>query len=399
MSSYRHLSSAIVKSLGIRLLLATAYSASLGWAAPQMLQVLKPARDLAIRVGEDDKLVPVLYGIWFHHAMRCEYPQCLRAIDELDAVARSSGDSTAYVTARMTDAMTQAWVGNFKRAREAHDLLLSAYDLEKHGHLVQTYNHDPKCALWTWAGYWLWALGYPDQARQAALDQLELSRRLRHPFNLCWGLMGGTWALLWRGETRLMRQWVAEAYAIAREHAINPVADVMVPWFDGYALIEEGQFAEGYERLSSAVKSWRATGVVHQVPCAYAMLGKALIHLKRYDEARGLLEEALKLIEHSGHRMDEAGVYRVLGELLWQRPIHDWAGAENSLLKALEVARSQEAKGYELRAAISLARLWLDQGKRSEAADLLAPVYGWFTEGFDTKDLKAAKALLEELTA
>ena len=387
------------QELDTRVLLGTAYLSFLGWAAVEIGQALEPARDLAIRRGQDSKLVPVLYYIWFQHAMRCEYPQCLRAVGELDAVARSSGDSTAYVTARMTDAMTQGWVGNFKRAHEAHDLLLSAYDSEKHGHLVQTYNHDPKCALWTWAGYWLWALGYPDQARQAALDQLELSRRLRHPFNLCWGLMGGTWALLWRGETRLMREWVAEAHAIASEHAINPVADVMVPWFEGYAFIEEGQFADGYDRLAPAVKIWRATGCVHQVPCAYAMLGKALIRLKRYDEARGLLEEAIKLIEYSGHRMDEAEVNRVLGELLWQQPTHDWAGAETSFLKALEVARAQEAKGFELRAAMSLAQLWRSQGKRKEGHDLLAPVYGWFTEGFDTKDLKAAKALLEELTA
>ena len=103
------------------------------------------------------------------------------------------------------------------------------------------------------------------------------------------------------------------------------------------------------------------------------------------------------LIERTGHRMDEAEVHRVLGELLWQQPTPDWQAAESSFLKALEVARSQEAKGFELRAAMSLARLWQDQGKRSEACDLLAPIYGWFTEGFDTHDLKAARQLLESL--
>ena len=383
------------QELDTRVLLATAYFSFLGWAALEISQTLEPARDLATRLSDDARLVPVLYYIWFHHAMRCEYPQCLKAIEQLDALVRSRDDSDAFVIARMTDAMTQHWMGHFKRARQANDLLLGAYDPVKHGHLVQTYNHDPKCATGTWAGYWLWASGYPDQARQAAFEQLELSRSLRHPFNLCWALLGGTWALLWRGETRLMREWIAEAHAIAREHAINYLTDVMGPWFDGYALIEEGACVAGYDRVAAAVKIWRATGCVHQVPCAYAMLGKALIGLKRYDEARSLLEEALKLIASSGHQVDEAEVHRVLGEVLRQQATPDLQGAETSLFKALEVAHAQEAKGFELRAAMSLARLWQNQGKSKEALDLLAPVYSWFTEGFDTHDLKAARELLE----
>jgi predicted ATPase len=126
-------------------------------------------------------------------------------------------------------------------------------------------------------------------------------------------------------------------------------------------------------------------------------LGKALTSLKRFDEARVLLDEAVQLIDQNGNRKDEAEVHRVVGELLWQQPTPDWQGAEMSFLKALEVARSQEAKGYELRAAISFARLWQSQSKRREAYDLLAPIYSWFTEGSDSKDLKDAQALLEEL--
>jgi len=126
-------------------------------------------------------------------------------------------------------------------------------------------------------------------------------------------------------------------------------------------------------------------------------LAQAMIALERFDEARTRLDEALEIIDRTGHRTDEAEVHRVLGELLCQQPVPDWDGAERAFLRALEVARSQQAKGWELRAAMGLARLWQTQSKRKEALKLLQPVYNWFTEGFDTKDLKEAKALLDEL--
>ena len=119
--------------------------------------------------------------------------------------------------------------------------------------------------------------------------------------------------------------------------------------------------------------------------------------LKRFAEARTLLDEAVEIIDRTGHRMHEAEVHRVLGELHLQGPTPDLDAAQTSFLKSLEVARAQDAKGWELRAATSLARLWESQGKRREAYELLAPIYNWFTEGFDTKDLKDAKALLEQL--
>ena len=117
----------------------------------------------------------------------------------------------------------------------------------------------------------------------------------------------------------------------------------------------------------------------------------------RFDEAKALLNKALELIERTGHRIDEAEVHRVLGELLRQQPVPDLDSAESAFLRALEVARAQEAKGFELRAAMGLARLWQSQGKGKEALDLLKPVYDWFTEGFDTKDLIDAKALLDQV--
>jgi predicted ATPase len=196
----------------------------------------------------------------------------------------------------------------------------------------------------------------------------------------------------------LALEWAAEADAVAREHALALVTYVMVPWTQGLALIVQGDHADGYPKLAGAIDLYRSQGGLHIAPSNNMYLAQALMALRRFDEASTLLNEALEIIERTDHRIDEAEVHRVLGELLLQQPSPDWDAAESSFLRALEVARAQEAKGFELRGAMALARLWRSQGKHEQARDLLAPIYGWFTEGFDTKDLKEARALLNQLS-
>jgi len=172
---------------------------------------------------------------------------------------------------------------------------------------------------------------------------------------------------------------------------------VMVPTHDGIALIEEGAFAEGYAKYIRHMGHWRTAGGLHLTPYGNQLCAKALIGMERFDEAKAQLTEAVEIIERTGHRMHEAEVHRVFGELWRQHTRPNVEAAETSYRKALEVARVQEAKSFELRASTNLALLWKSQGKRREAYALLAPVYNWFTEGLDTRDLKAAKALLDEL--
>jgi class 3 adenylate cyclase/predicted ATPase len=385
------------QELDIRMLLGQTYLAYLGWAAVEVVQVLGPARDLAIRLEEDTKLVAILHYIWFHHSMRCEFTRTLAIVAELDALARSREDSVPFVVARWTEGLTHCWMGNFKQSREVAEQVLRAYDPKLHGQLVETYSHDPKCGTLSWLQASLWALGFPDQAKQAALAQLEVARQLGNPFNLCWCLTGGTMALLLRGETALARQWVAEALAIAREHAMTFIADVMVPASDGYALIEQGDYAEGYAKHTAAVGAWEEGGALFLVPFANLYRARALMGLNRHGEARNVLDRGLELVQRTGHRMHEAELHRMHGELLRQQPQPDLQGAENAFRRALEIARTQEAKGFELRAAMSLARLWTEQDRRCQALELMEPVYSWFTEGFDTPDLGAARGLLSDL--
>jgi class 3 adenylate cyclase/tetratricopeptide (TPR) repeat protein len=383
--------------LEIRVMLGTAYMAFLGWTATEIAPTLRPARDLAMRLGEHELLISILYQLSNHHAMRCEYADCVEAGDQLGALAQSSEDSVAFIVDRFAEADLQCFMGNFSKARAAGEQLLQAYVPEKHGHLVHTLNMDPRCNMLLWGGVWLWALGYPDQARQSVMDMVEFAQRLGHPFNLCWDLLGSAFALGLRGETQLALSRIAEGLKVAQEHALNYMADVMVPTHDGIALIEEGAFAEGYAKYIRHMGHWRTAGGLHLTPYGNQLCAKALIGMERFDEAKAQLTEAVEIIERTGHRMHEAEVHRVFGELWRQHTRPNVEAAETSYRKALEVARVQEAKSFELRASTSLAMLWQSQGKRREAYALLAPVYNWFTEGFDTRDLKAAKALLDEL--
>jgi predicted ATPase len=246
-------------------------------------------------------------------------------------------------------------MGDFKRARESSERLLIAYDPGQHSQLVHTFNMDLKCDTLVWAGCALWALGYPDQGKQASDQAIDLARRLGHPFNLCWNLSGGAFALLLRGETHLARQYLSEAYAIARENAMGYLADVWVPLVEGLALIEQSHHAEGYSKLTAALTALTGAGTLLFIPWFNLTRAQALIELKRFAEASALLQEAVRIIASTGQRMHAPEVHRVLGELQRQDPNSSIQAAEQSFLNALEVARAQEAKGWELRAATSLA--------------------------------------------
>jgi class 3 adenylate cyclase/predicted ATPase len=383
--------------LETRVTLGTAYFALLGWVAVEVIQALRPAREIAQRLGDREKLVSILYYLWFHHGMRSDYEQALAAAGEIDAVAEASGDAGAKATALMTRACCHAWMGQFAAARQLGDELEAVYDFDRHRHLADSYNHDIRCLTLVWAGSWLWALGWPERSRRACLEQLAHARKVGHAFNLLWGLSGGTMGLLLLRETAVIHEWLQELRDVGREQAM-PIAELLHQWWDGYAAIVEGQYERGYAQLEPGARFWRTLGGVHLVPYANLMLARALSHRGRVKEALALVEDAEAVIEQTNHRMHEAEVYRVKGEILVIGG-SDLDLAEIAFRKALVVAKAQDAKGWELRAASSLARLWQQQGRADEAHALLSETYKWFTEGFDTPDIKEAAVLLDELSS
>ena len=288
-------------------------------------------------------------------------------------------------------------MGEFIAARRHLERVVELYDFETHQHLVDFSNNDPKCISLAWASHFLWMLGYPDQAVQASNDQLTLARRLRHPFNLGFSLTTGCGAYIYRRDADTLLERRSEGMALAREQGLD-VFDA----FTGLLWVSETQLncglvEEAYQSASDALDWWLSITAKVCAPYMKAIMGAALGRTDRVPDGLALIDEALSDSDSTGDKWHYAEAHRLKGELLLTGTGAGNAAAEQCFKDALEISRAQDAKGWELRAATSLARLWQGQGKTKEAHDLLAPVYDWFTEGFDTADLKDAKALLAEL--
>src|SRR5262249_25596530 len=220
--------------------------------------------------------------------------------------------------------------------------------------------------------------------------------RLAHPFTLASGLLISALLHQLRREPPAARAQAEAGLVLCTEHGFGPYgAWGLLP--RGGAVAEPGGVGGGGGLLRQGFASWRATGGLRAWPWFLAVLAEACGKAGQIDEGMHALEEALEAVRNHGERFYEAEVYRLKGALLVQDAPASQEEAEAHFQHALEVARRQQAKSLELRAAMSLARLWQRQGKRAEARELLAPVYGWFTEGFDTADLQEAKALLDAL--
>ena len=253
----------------------------------------------------------------------------------------------------------------------------------------------------------LWHLGYPDQALKSSQAAVSLAREVAHPFSLVYALNFTAWCHQLRREGQRAKEQAEAGIALSTEHGV-PLFLAQSSIFRGRVLAEQEQGEEGVTQICQGLAAYRARGGECFRPYFLALLAEAYRKVGQVEEGLIVLTEALALVDKTGERMNEAELYRLKGTLTLQKlsvvssqlsvpSPHATAEAEACFHKAIEIARSQKAKSWELRAATSLARLWQRQGKRAEAHRLLSEIYHWFTEGFDTPDLQEAKALLEEL--
>ena len=260
----------------------------------------------------------------------------------------------------------------------------------------------PGCRAY--AGVTLWYLGYPDQALQRSREALTLARELGHPVSLASALLFAAWVHHFRGEGPLIQERAEAAIALAAEQGLTALL-AHGTIFQGWALAQRsavpgtgrGCREEGIAQIRQGLAAWRATGAQVLRLYGLALLAEASVQAGQREAGLALLAEALVVANDTGERRWDAELHRLRGELLLTPSAAHAEEAESCFGQALDIARRQQAKSWELRAAMSLSRLWQRQGKRAEAHELLAPVYGWFTEGFDTADLQEAKALLEAL--
>jgi predicted ATPase len=255
---------------------------------------------------------------------------------------------------------------------------------------------DPGVACRICSAMTLWLLGYPAQALTRLHEALALAHALVHPFSLAYARCWATGVYQWCRNVSAVHEQAEAVVALATEQGFPPWAS-MGTILRGWALAMQGQGEVGLAQVRQGIAARRTIGAVLNIPYFCTVLADVAAHLSHPEDGLQALAEAHTLVEQQEERYWEAEISRLRGVLLLRQPGTPQAEAETWLRRALDVARRQEAKSLELRAAMSLARLWQRQGKHTAAYELLAPVYNWFTEGFDTTDLQGAKALLEEL--
>jgi len=305
-------------------------------------------------------------------------------------------DDAFLVYAHMALAHTLFSLGEFVRVREHVEQGTALYDAQRHRSYAFSQGKGAGVNSLTLLAFSLAYLGYPAQARTRAQEALTLAQRVSHPPSIEYAFSSAVMVYQLRVEVAEARAHAEKALAVSREHGFG-FREVLATIFFGWTLVMQGEVAEGLPQMIQAIAAYRATGAEAWRHYWLALLAEAYGKAGQRDEGLTALAEALALVDKNGERFYEAELHRLKGELLLSRSRDDHAAVAASFHAALTVARHQQAKSLELRAAMSLSRLWQQQGKRPEAYELLAPVYGWFTEGFDTPDLQQAKALLEAL--
>jgi adenylate cyclase len=291
------------------------------------------------------------------------------------------------------------YLGEFAQAQEHCEQGLALCDLQQRRSHVFLYGNDTGILGIVVEGLALWHLGYPDRALKRAREGLTLAQELSHPFSLAVALYLTAALHQLRREVQTVQERVETLLGISAERRFA----LFLAWgaaLRGWALAEQGEIEEGIAQMEQGLAAWRTTGGEVWLPIPLSFLAEAYGKVGKTEEGLALLTEGLGLADKNEERCWEAELHRLKGELLLKQNegemrFHD---AETCFRQALEVARPQSAKSWELRAAMSLSHLWQKQGRGAEARKLLQEIYGWFTEGFDTPDLKEAKTLLEELS-
>jgi len=360
-------------------------------------QAYARARALGQQVGATTQLFPVLWGLLAFYIVRAEYKTARELGEQLLILAQSVQDPAFLLEAHRVLGITLSYLGESASALEHLERGIALYDPQQHRAHAFLYAVDPGVGCLTFAARVLWYLGYPDQALKRIHAALILARELAYPLTLAFALIMAAELHQFRREAQIARKQAEAAIILATEQGF-PFWAAWGTILQGGALVEQGQGMERIVQIRRGLAAYLATGGEMERPYYLILLAEAYGTIGQPKEGLGVLREALAVVDKTGEHWWEAELHRLKGELWLALSTNNAAEVEACFRQALDIARQQQAKSLELRAAMSLARLWQRQGKRAEAHALLAPIYGWFTEGFDTADLQEARALLEALS-
>jgi predicted ATPase len=410
----------IRQELAVQLALGPALMVTRGFAAPEVADTYGRARQLCEHLGDRQPLFPVLFGLWRSAHVRAQLPTARALGEQLLLLAASQADPALLVEAHAALGQTLCIQGELTPAREHLQQVVTLYEPQHHMAMSFRFGYDPGVYARAMEGWVLWLLGYPEQALRRSQDALTRARAQSHPFTLALTLATVAVLRQMRQEADATLEQVQASLGLSSEHGF-PYLGAIGTVRHGWGLARLGRVEEGIADMRQGLAALRATGTELSQPYHLALLAEAYGRGGQIEAGLCALEEALVAADQHAERLYEAELQRLKGELLLRKsvaasfipaptaiqngPASSVGAAGQSSLQmqaqacfqtALDIARRQQAKSWELRAAMSLCRLWQQQGKHQEAHDLLTPIYGWFTEGFDTADLQEAKALLDK---
>jgi predicted ATPase len=365
-----------------------------GQSADETGRVYARARELCQRLGDATRLHPLLFGEWVFRMVRADHAAAQNIGEELLRSGEERDDRVARLVGHRAVGISLLWRGDPGAAREHLGRTLALYDPERHQSLASLYAYDPRLAGLAGLCVALFQLGYPTQALARSAEALSEAEKQGHPAGLAYVLHHACLFEQMRRNPAGVRHRAASLGALCAEQGF-PLWGASGEIFQGWALAEQGRPEEGGSRIADGIAAYRATGALMYLPYWLALLAHARAASGQAAEGAAILGKALDRSEASGERWFEAELLQLKGEALLR--LGDRDGAEASFLRAISVARGQGARLWELRAAASLARCWANRGEGRRARALLAPVYDWFTEGFGTRDLQEAGALLDGL--
>jgi predicted ATPase len=375
--------------------LGAAFLAVKGQAAQETGRVFARAQELWEQLGSSSEFLQIPFGQSAYHMIRGELDLAQRFDEDLLRLSHQRNDSAGLVLGHLSSGRTLMSVGRFASSRTHLEEVLALYDPVCHRSLAHQAGLHPQVVSLAFLEIDLFCLGFPDQALARSDATITEARRLAHPPSLAVSLAIDATVRALVGDSAAARERADQLIAVATEQSF-PFWRAQGTIYRGWVKVKNGDVAEGISLLRSASAAWRATGAEVWMPYHIALLAGAYEIAGQIEEALILLDDALQIVERTGERWFAAELNRHKGQLLLRHG--QTKAAEELYRKALNIAEEQEAKLWELRAAVSLTQLRRDQGRQAEARDLLAPIYAWFTEGFGTPDLKEAKALLDLLS-
>jgi predicted ATPase len=399
------------QELDLGMTLGHALMATRGQAAPEMAQAYNRARELSMQLGETSPLFHSLSGLAGFHMVRADLRAARELGEQLVTIAQAKQDVTQLVSAHMSLGLPLFWQGEFTRAHEQLERAITMYKAHKDAPAVFRAKQD-RWVLFSYSAWTLWYLGYPAHAVMRRNQSIALAYELADPISLAVVSDYAAFLSYFRRESQLTQEHSATAIALSTEHGL-PYWWAIGTILNGWARADQGSADEGITQIRRGILAYHDTGAELLVPYSFGALADAYGMAGHAQDGLAALAEGLAVAARTGEHSQKAELYRLKGMLTLKNKAHSpcravssmapnltadaSCEAEASFLKAIDIAHRQNAKSLELRAAINLGHLW-QYSRRREAHELLSEIYNWFTEGFDTTDLKEAKLLLDDLS-